>query len=283
MKREAKMKIQINQTTKRYELLNNGKLEKSYVSRKDLQNHIDQNGIVITEEVSYDVVTCDVPAFSINQRFEFVSQLSEMVINGKVNSFLLLGAGGLGKSYSIGQKLEEHNMTEGQDYVIIKGALTPKGMFEVLKENSSKLIILDDTDDSLKDPKTVNMLKAALDTNKRRVISWVTYEGVDEIEFLGTVIFISNLPKDKLPQPLLSRSLMVDLHMTLEETIERLKFILPHMDTELSMEQRIECLDLLDEYKHLSRDVNARTLLKLFAIRNTGSAWKQLAIYSLVN
>ena len=109
--------------------------------------------------------------------------------------------------------------------------------------------------------------------------------GIEEVIFTGSVVFISNLPMSKLPQPLLSRSLTVDLHMTLEETIERLDYILPHMESSLSDDKKKECLNLLNQYKEVTRDVNARTLLKLFAIREgmDSELWKDLAVYSLIN
>ena len=100
-----------------------------------------------------------------------------MVITGKLNSCIITGSGGVGKSYGLNQKLNEHGLNEGEDYVILKGSSTAKGIFEVIKDNPTKLLILDDIDTALSDTKTANILKAALDTNKKRVVSWVTYEG----------------------------------------------------------------------------------------------------------
>lgn len=281
------MKIQFNKTTGRYELVNGNMLVKAYVSRKDLQNYIDQNDITISEEVDYIETGIDIPKFSINQRFDFVKQLTDMVLDNHVKSFVLSGPGGIGKSYELTRKLLEKEYREDIDYVTIKGALTAKGLFDIFKNNSTKLIILDDTDDSLKDQKAVNLIKAAVDTTgEKRTISWVTTEGIDQVEFTGQIIFITNLPKQKVPQPILSRSFMVDLHMTPSETIERLEFILPNMDTDLPIEQRRECLELLNEYREITRDLNARTLLKLFAIRANGEqtgVWRELATYSLIS
>ena len=61
------MKIQLNKTTNRYELLEGSTLVKSYLTRKDLQNYIDINGIVVEEEVEYQAVSYDIPKFSVNK------------------------------------------------------------------------------------------------------------------------------------------------------------------------------------------------------------------------
>jgi uncharacterized protein YktA (UPF0223 family) len=277
--------IQLNQTTTRHELVDtNNKLIKSYVSKQDILNYAKMNDIEILDEVIYTETKIHIPTFKINTRFDFVTKLSNMVIHGKVNSFVLTGGPGLGKSYNLIQELTKLNRVEDEDYIFVKGASTARGLFQIIKNNPSKLIIFDDCDDVLKDPKATNILKAVLEQGARaRMVSWSTSDGIDVVSFTGQIIFISNLPKGRLPAPIISRSFFVDLHMTNEEVIERLRFILPNMnDVVLTLDEKIECLDLLNEYKEVTSDLNARTLNKLFSIRAIGIGWKELATYTLM-
>lgn len=280
-------RIQKNTETNRFELINNNtnELIKSYVYESDLNNYINNNNIDIIDEVSYTPISNTVPTFGINTRFDFVTQLTQMIINRDVNSFILTGSGGIGKSYNLLQTLGKNNKVEDEDYIIVKGGTTARGMFDLFYNNPTKLIIFDDCDDVLKDKRAINLLKGLLDTTgESRIAKWITVDGIEEVNFTGQVIFISNLLKDTLPQPLVSRSYFVDLHMTSEELISRLNFILPNMEHQLELSERKECLDLLNKYKEFTSDLNARTLIKLFNIRASGNEhWEQLAIYSLMS
>jgi hypothetical protein len=55
----------------------------------------------------------------------------------------------------------------------IKGFSTAKNMFRTLYENNGSTIIFDDCDSILKDAIAINILKAALDSYDKRVITWV--------------------------------------------------------------------------------------------------------------
>ena len=62
------------------------------------------------------------------------------------------------------------------------------------------MLVLDDCDSVLVDDVALNILKAALDTSKKRVVSWNTESRVlrqedlpNSFEFKGGVIFITNI------------------------------------------------------------------------------------------
>ena len=69
--------------------------------------------------------------------------------------------------------------------------------------NPGNILVLDDCDSILFDDIALNILKAALDSSKKRYISWNTEsrvlanEGVpDRFEFRGSVIMITNIKFD---------------------------------------------------------------------------------------
>lgn len=278
---ERRAIVKFNTKLNKHELIENNIILKSYVSLKDLQNYVQLNNIeIVTEDVQN---TITVPEFSVNDKFKFVEQLSDLVIKGIAPSMVISGQPGIGKSFGLFQSLDNHGLFEGEDYVVIKGGnISPRGLFDLLKENAEgKIVIIDDADSILSTQNSL-MLKGVLDSSKKRIITWVTMDGVEEVVFNSSVIILTNLPKHKIDSAVLSRSYYVNLQLTNEELIERMRFLLPNIEADLSLPEKIECLDLLDEYKTIANEVNVRTLLKLFNIRKLNDNWRQLATYSLI-
>ena len=279
---ERKAIIKFNNLTNKHDIIENGTVIKSYVSLKDLQNFIQLNNIEVIKKNEQDKII-EIPEFSVNEKFQFVKQLSDLVIKGIAPSMVISGQPGIGKSFGLFQSLQNHGLQEGFDYIVIKGGnISPRGLFDVLKENANgKIVIIDDADSILSTQNSL-MLKGVLDSSKKRVITWVTMDGIEEVIFESQIIILTNLPKNRIDSAVLSRSYYVNLQLTNEELIERMRFLLPQIESDLSLEEKTECLDLLDEYKSVANEVNVRTLLKLFNIRKLDGNWKQLATYSLV-
>ena len=164
--------------------------------------------------------------FDINQRFEFLNNLTKMVVNGLTPSIIVLGQGGLGKTHSVTSTINSNDMSE-DDYVFFKGYSTARGLYNTLYDNNGKLIVFDDCDSILEDKVALNILKSALDSYDKRTISWMAKMSKNEeypqqFDFTGRIIFISNKSKEKIDGAILSRSLSIDLTMTADDKIERM-------------------------------------------------------------
>ena len=85
------------------------------------------------------------PDFSINQRFNFLDNLTKMVIYDITPSLIVTGEGGLGKTHSVSQSIGGAGL-ENSDYVFFKGYSTARGLYNTLYDNNGKLIIFDDCD-----------------------------------------------------------------------------------------------------------------------------------------
>lgn len=224
--------------------------------------------------------------FHINDRFDFLSRLVRMVGGKKSNSLVVSGSGGLGKSFTVRQALEGVITTD--DYVVIKGFATPKSLYRALYENSEKLVIFDDCDSVLQDPKAVNILKAALDSEKVRTISWLTEAAAtdeslpNKFDFTGQVIFITNLDKSRVPQPLLSRAQLIDVGMTADEKIERMRALVSDIRPDIEVGIKNEVIDHIYSFRHVCKDLNFRSLLKALEIRQAEpTVWRDIVEYSI--
>jgi len=207
------------------------------------------------------------PLFNINQRFDFLGNFVNMVIKDITASLLVHGEGGLGKTHTIKEKLSEANLVEGEDYIFVKGYSTAKALYNTLYENSTKLIIFDDCDSVLQNATSLNILKGALDNYDKRIISWLSAplfgsEIPNSFEFTGRIIFISNLSSAKLNQAVKSRTLAVDLSMSTQDKLDRMRNILEFIVPEYSIELKTKVLDFIDTNRNICAELNMRTLEK---------------------
>lgn len=241
--------------------------------------------------------------FSINQRFGFLGDMVSMLAKGDQASVVVSGPGGLGKSYTVTQALTDAGMVDvslldefnigdkintAKSFRVIKGYSTPKGLYRTLYENKDGVVVFDDCDSVLKDPVSLNLLKAALDSYDRRVISWRADLRDEDLpqafEFKGRVVFISNLPADALDQAIITRSMAVDVSMTNEQKIDRMRFLLDQSGFMPEYEKacKTDALNLIDSLKDKVKELSLRTLIQVTKIRKSaGAKWKDLAEYTI--
>ena len=248
------------------------------------------------------VVAAKNEKYGINERFAFVEKLVTMVATGVQPSAVITGEGGLGKTYTVTKTLEANGLKDISDlgdfqvgtvlnarkcFVFVKGYSTAKGLYRTLFENQKGTIVFDDCDAVLKDTVALNLLKGALDSYGKRVISWNADMKDDDLprsfNFEGRVIFISNMDQDKIDQAIRSRSMMIDLSMTLTQKIDRMEHIamsdefLPEYDKQCKM----DALALIREVKDEAKEISLRTLITVTKVRASNKDWKDLATYML--
>lgn len=241
--------------------------------------------------------------WDINQKFTFLSQLVRMVINKTQVSAVVTGEGGLGKTYTVKKELLIKKLIKDEDYVIIKGFSTARGLYRKLYENCDKLIIFDDCDEVLDDKVAKNLLKGALDSYDEREISWITItenpDLPDRFTFTGQIIFISNKSQDNVDQAILSRSMCIDLTMSAEDKLKRMEFIVEtskEFMKEYPIEFKKDALELIREVLNDIREFSLRSLEKVIKIRageeddnydEDGNKieidWKELAKFMLLS
>ena len=235
--------------------------------------------------------------FSVADRFSFVEALTDMVASGKAPSAIVTGEGGIGKTYTITKVLHDNGFLSSDDpasvhlppskvFTVVKGYSTPYALYRTLFENQDRVILFDDCDSVLSDATAVNLLKAALDSYSKRVVSWQSeVKGTDlptSFTFKGGVIFISNYSLTSLNQAVRSRALCVDLSMNAEQKLERMEHLVANKDfqPELSAKVKADALKLIRDNLSKVRHLNLRTLIQVSKIRATDRKdWTRLALY----
>ena len=241
--------------------------------------------------------------FGINTRFEFVEKLVNMVAAGVQPSAVITGEGGLGKTYTVTKTLEKNGFKDMSDmsefqvgaviqrskvFTMVKGYSTAKGLYRTLFENNKSVIVFDDCDAVLKDPVALNLLKGALDSYGKRIISWNADLRDDDLprsfNFEGRVIFISNMDQNAIDQAIRSRSMLIDLSMTADQKIDRMEFIskcdtfMPEYDKKVKQ----DALTLIRELKDEAKEISLRTLISVCKVRAANpNDYKEMCEYML--
>jgi hypothetical protein len=247
----------------------------------------------------------------LRERFDILEDMTRAVKKGAVRAMIVSGAPGVGKSFGVERVLGKHTLmadiaddSKLKKFEIVKGAMSAIGLYSKLYEYSDakSILVFDDCDSVLLDDLSLNILKAALDTSKRRTISWNTdsrllrSEGVpNSFEFKGGAIFITNINfqniKSKKLQDHLaaleSRCHYIDLTIHTErEKMLRIKQIVGDGmldDYDFSVEQTAELIQFVDDNKKRLRELSLRTVLKTAdLIRSFPERWKRVAEVSLM-
>jgi DNA replication protein DnaC len=227
--------------------------------------------------------------------FKAIELYTIQVARGKSNSLIVSGQAGVGKTSVVTETLKSLGMVPDVHYYKSTGTITTAGLFETLFKNRNRLLIFDDCDAVLKDADSINLLKGALDTYQVRELSKITKgntfdsTGMSDVEieerwqegdgkllpnrfeFKGQVIFISNLHEDKIDNAILSRSLHVDVNLTKDEVVGRMRDIMKRISPELDMTVKQEALDYLvyiTENYPVKFDLNIRTLIHAINLRS---------------
>ena len=281
----------------KYVAVINGKTVKR--SKKEHMDYVVRKA----EGSTSDAVVAQESRFSINERFGFVSDMVTMLANGAQASVVVTGPGGLGKSFTVNQTLTSNGFKDvstledfavgtviksNKAFRVIKGYTTPQGLYRTLYENRDGVIVFDDCDSVLKDPVSLNLLKCALDSYSRRIISWRADIKDEDLpttfEFKGRIVFISNLASTQIDQAIITRSMAVDLSMTRKQKIERMRHLLDSGEfmPEFDKGTKTDAMSLIDKLQDKVKELSLRTLIQVTKIRKSaGSNWANLAEYTI--
>lgn len=240
----------------------------------------------------------------IKERFQILEEMTNATLDGIVRGMVVTGPPGVGKTFGVEQVLEKDSIFDMMAdkplrHTFVKGAMSAIGLYSTLYKysDSKSIVVLDDCDTILFNEDALNILKAALDSGKKRKISWnsdsnfLRREGVPgEFEFNGSVIFITNLKFDSTRQTkikdhleaILSRCHYLDLTLdTTRDKLLRIKQIAREgglFDSKgLTKIQEQEIIEFMYENQDRLREISLRMAQKIADLRNMNKdRWKTL-------
>jgi hypothetical protein len=243
----------------------------------------------------------------LRERFSILDDMTRAVKKGDVRAMIVTGPPGVGKSFGVEKVLAKHDVfaTVAQNeklkkYEVVKGAMSAIGLYKKLYEFSDKkcILVFDDCDSVLLDDLSLNILKAALDSSKKRMIHWNTdsrllrSEGVpNQFEFKGGAIFITNIKFEHVRSKKLqdhlaaleSRCHYLDLTIdTDREKLLRIRQVVSECgmldDYEFSDLEKEVLIDFIDEKQGRLRELSLRMVLKLADLKKSMPGnWRSVA------
>jgi hypothetical protein len=241
----------------------------------------------------------------IRERFDILHEMTKACVGGDIRAMIVSGPPGVGKSFGVEQEIEKATMFDkisGKRLraEVVKGSATPIGLYKTLYKYSDPncVIVFDDCDSILLDDVALNLLKGALDSGKKRKISWLSEsralnnEGIpDSFEFKGSAIFITNLKFDKMKSQKLrdhldalqSRCHYLDLTLdTMRDKILRIRQIAKDgvlfADYDFGPEVQDEIIDFMSTNQNRLREMSLRMAIKIADLRKMSVLnWRRLA------
>jgi replicative DNA helicase len=259
------------------------------------------------KEAQLAKVTDDEIMERLRTRFTILDDMTRAVKKGDVRAMIVTGPPGVGKSFGVEKVLAKHDVfadvaqnSKLKKYEVVKGAMSAIGLYSKLFEYSDakSILVFDDCDSVLLDDLSLNILKAALDSSKKRMIHWNTdsrllrSEGVpNSFEFKGGAIFITNIKFDNVRskklrdhlEALESRCHYLDLTIDTErEKILRIKQVVTECgmldDYEFTDLEKQVLIDFVDDNKKNLRELSLRTVLKIADLkRSMPTNWRAVA------
>ena len=294
--------------TKGYKVLSLDSVKNVKKAGKVSESSFDiDTGSIKSKEAALAKVTDAEIIERLRQRFNILDDMTRAVKKGDVRAMIVTGPPGVGKSFGVEKVLAKHDLfadvandSKLKKYEIVKGAMSAIGLYKKLYEFSDKksILVFDDCDSVLLDDLSLNILKAALDSSKKRTIHWNTdsrllrSEGVpNQFDFAGGAIFITNIKfenvrskklKDHL-EALESRCHYLDLTIDTErEKVLRIQQVVTECgmldDYEFGDVAKQELLFFIDDNKSRLRELSLRMVLKLADLRKSMPAtWQAVA------
>lgn len=182
-------------------------------------------------------------------------------------------------THTVEETLGELGLEDGNGYFKNTSSGSAAGLYKTLFMNRTGIVVLDDCDTIVATQEGRNLLKAALDTKKKRKLVWAKmgswlFDPADEEEmakaqdsiavgeepemfpryfdFEGRVIMISNLPAETLDPDgaLATRGFIITLNPTKDEVFAFMRKIAPKIPVEgrqLTDAERNEVVDMIEK------------------------------------
>lgn len=230
----------------------------------------------------------------LNHRFNLLSELTYGVCNGIFHGLIVRGEKGLGKSYTVHKILDEFDptiagneqMPEERRRTVKRftGKISPYQLFITMQQYCSDkdILLFDDCDSAWEDVSALNILKAAMNTQKPRYVTWQSSlnsraQRENSFIFNGSIIVITNaVMMGEHMKAFLDRVHRFNLSMSPKEKILKISEIAKGQDVDPVFAEPV--VDFIREHlEQIGPRLSMRTFIKTYELAKFSSHWRELA------
>ena len=229
--------------------------------------------------------------------FLSLADLSQAAAKRKIRSMIVAGSAGTGKTYEVMKALLNEEKEDPTFYhKTIKGTISPIALYIQLYEARDGVLILDDSDEAFSDQESLQLLKAATESNKTRLVSdtklsrALEENGIPQsFVFNGCVVVLTNTNlegarQSKAPhyEAIMSRAHYINAILaTPREKLIRIRYVIESSDIlsgYVEEENHSQIIQFIEDNHEKLRDLSLRTVVKLAEIFNAfPDKWQRLA------
>lgn len=217
-------------------------------------------------------------------QYEVLQKLVNNLAKGYSHSLIVVGNAGIGKTETTISTLKTLGYKEREHYLYLANYITPAGFLDVLEETNKlknpKVLLLDDIENTLKNPAVIGLLKGALwEAGGKRRVFWRTNQKQIEFEFFGKVIILLNYFNIQNPiiNSLKDRADYFEIEVSSSELGQMVLEIARQPHAHIPLSKRTEIAQFVVENGLKSPHFSLRTLSKAFNyFLSSPNHWKEL-------
>jgi len=245
----------------------------------------------VEKEISKELYKGQTKNFPPLDEYSHVIEAIETLLKSKnLNCVLIYGPPGTGKSYIVRRTLYFNNVKYG----LFKGAtLGLKDLVSTLyRYRKGYVLVFDDFDSATKDEDAMNILKAALDSYPKRIItipqavkaksSEIAIKDLPErFVFESKIIIITNKEKNQLDKALLSRSYPVEVKFTSRAILKIIEKVMKFIAPTVPLKVKYEVLETLKKLQRKCKKlrIDFRTFGAAVDMRSTLGPGKWIQVF----
>jgi hypothetical protein len=221
----------------------------------------------------------------VNDKMDFLRQSVRSVVRGYINSLVISGLAGVGKSTLVRDVIKE----EGHNFVSAPGMFKKYAeLYTFFYDHKDDLLVFDDVD-TIFDKKYLGLTNVAFSDDQERLIQFPSEFGKDlpkkyknKFVFNGKVIVITNLSKDRVPKSLASRGAVIEIRNTPSEVVDYIRQnidnVMPEYP-EATKQVKLEVLDFIEKALSQVKQIDFRVFKRCVIYRLSGTPnWRKYCL-----
>ncbi len=138
------------------------------------------------------------PLESLGRKFQLLRDRVTAVVRGLQTGLYVYGEGGIGKSHTVTDQLEQLGAT----FQVFNSRMNGKGLFRALKEAPDSILVAEDIERLTNDRDAQGVLRAALCAvqGRDRRVTWTTGVESEHFLFRGGIVLLANRPLANFPE-----------------------------------------------------------------------------------